>query len=350
MGFFNRRQQLWMTIPLLLFAFSCTEKEDSIRQVVLADGNAVTYTPVKDQRQNETCWAYAMLATIEANHLSMGDSVHLSVGYAVRHLLEDHYRRYVLSGGKSTFTTRATAQTLLNIIGRHGIVPHSAYHDYENANATILANKVKRIAKTAINTRSGTEVHVNTMRKVLNEALGAEPKCVMMLGAEYTPQEFARSVCAPNEYVALTSFSHHPFYSSFVLEVPDNWEQNRFYNLPIDSMMNRINEALLRGEAVCWEGDISEDGFNWKEGTACLTSKQMSDLSQEARQEQFEKYQTTDDHAMCLIGITNDKEGNRLYVAKNSWGTNNKHNGLIYITEDYIRMKTIAVWVRLKPS
>lgn len=346
MGFFNSRQQLWMVIPLLLCILSCTEKNDRCRQVTVAEGKLLTFTPVKNQGANETCWAYAMLATIEANRLMMGDSVHLSVGYAVRHLLEDHYRRYVLSGGKSTFTTQATAQTLLNIIGRHGIVPHSAYHDYEDANTTSLANKLKRIAKTAINTKSGTDVHVGTMKRVINEALGAEPLCVMMLGAEYTPQEFARSVCAPNEYVALTSFSHHPFYSSFVLEVPDNWEQNKFYNLPIDSLMKRINKALLRGEAVCWEGDISEDGFDWQGGTACLTKEQSADLSQEARQVQFEKYQTTDDHAMSLIGITTDKDGNRLYIAKNSWGTDNKYGGLIYITEDYIRMKTIAVWVR----
>lgn len=303
-------------------------------------------TPVKDQGSSATCWAYAMLATIETNHIRQGDSVHLSVGYAVRHLIEDNYHRFVQSKGKSKFTTRATAQTLLNIINRHGIVPHSAYRKYEKANATVICNKARRLAETCINTTGASQRHLNTLNSILNESLGAKPLQVMMLGAEYTPQEFARSVCAPGEYAALTSFSHHPFYSSFSLEVPDNWENNTFYNLPVDSLMARISDAVNRNEAVCWEGDISEPGFSFKQGMADLTATQRSDLSQNARQGMFESHQTTDDHSMAIVGAVDDKQGRRFYIMKNSWGTDNPLDGLMLMSEDYLRMKTIAVWVR----
>lgn len=243
-------------------------------------------------------------------------------------------------------TMRATAQTLLNSIERHGIVAHDAYNDYEHANTTILCNKVKRIAQAAIDMRSGLQHHRSTVEMALNETLGAPPLRVFMLGAEYTPHEFARSVCRPGEYMALTSFTHHPFCSSFVLEVPDNWEQASFYNVPIDTLMRRIDDALWRGEAVCWEGDISERGFKFRKGWARLSKQQLSDLSQGARQKMFESYDTTDDHVMSIIGRAHDKKGNIYYIMKNSWGTDNPYGGLIYVSANYVRMKTIAVWIK----
>lgn len=348
-----------LTILTLLFLTACAEGEENLS--VDTDRQTITFTPIKNQGANETCWAYAMLATIEANRLRMGDSVHLSVGYAVRHLIEDSYRSYVLSGGATPFTTRATAQTLLNIMERHGMVPHDSYSRYDKnistankvetsgeqrVNTTVLANKVKRMAQKAVNMRKGPEMKADKVRQALNESLGHLPKCVMMLGAEYTPMEFARSVCAPGEYKALTSFTHHPFYADFVLEVPDNWERNTFYNLPIDSLVGIVNASLEQGYAVCWEGDISEKGFSFSRGMACITEK--TDLSQEARQKDFESYKTTDDHAMCIIGIKTGGDGKRRYIIKNSWGTNNPHHGLMYMTEEYLRMKTIAVWIKSK--
>ena len=338
----------FLALMLMASLASCTEREAGTVTAVTIDGQTLAFTPVKDQGSNETCWAYAMLATIEANHLAQGDSVHLSVGYAVRHLIEDHYRRYVLSGGKTTFTTRAAAQTLLNIIERHGIVPHSAYDGYDNVDTRVIANKVRRIAQTAVNMKSGQEKHLVTVRKVLDESLGHVPAGVRMLGADYTPQEFARSVCSPGEYQALTSFTHHPFYEHFALEVPDNWEQNLFYNLPLDSLVGRINAALARGEAVCWEGDISEEGFDWHNAMADLDGEQYAGDEQLERQRLFESYQTTDDHAMCIIGTAPDSNGRTLYILKNSWGTGNAMAGLMYMTADYLKMKTIAVWLKVK--
>lgn len=324
---------------------SCSQKSNKEPNRTFTNDILLKHTPVKDQGRNQTCWAYAMLATIETNRLMLGDSVHLSVGYAVRNVISDGYERYCLSKGKLDMTTRATAQTLLNTIERHGIVPHRAYSGYEHANTTVLCNKVRRMAQAAINKHSGTGSHRNMVHCALNETLGAPPLKVFMLGAEYTPQEFARSVCRPGGYMALTSFTHHPFHESFALEIPDNWEQSLFYNIPIDSLMLCIDKALEEGNAVCWEGDISEPGFRFQQGWAMLTKKQRRDLSQKARQEMFEKFQTTDDHAMCIIGKAHDNHGRLFYIMKNSWGTKNPYGGLIYVAADYVKMKTIAVWI-----
>ena len=336
-----------IVFTLLLTICCCSDNQESGKMVATFTNDILLkHTPVKSQGQNQTCWAYAMLATIETNRLMLGDSVHLSVGYAVRNVIADGYQRYRLSKGAQQMTTRSTAQTLLNSIERHGIVPHSAYNGYENANTTVLCNKVRRIAQAAINKSSGLNSYNDMMQKVLNETLGAPPHSVYMFGAEYTPEEFSRSVCRPGSYAALTSFTHHPFYTHFALEVPDNWEGNMFYNVPIDTMMKRIDEAIVYGEAVCWEGDISEPGFRFRHGWARLPKNQCKDMSQDARQKMFESYQTTDDHAMCIIGKAHDKHGNIYYIMKNSWGTDNPYGGLMYVSANYIRMKTIAIWVK----
>ena len=147
-----------------------------------------------------------------------------------------------------------------------------------------------------------------------------------------------------SEYMAMTSFTHHPFGESFVLEVPDNYSDEFFYNVPIDVMMKRIERSIRRGHPVCWEGDISENGFSFAHGIADLPNDRP--CTQQERQKAFETRRTTDDHCMTLIGIAHDQNGRRYYIAKNSWGTNNPYGGLMYVSENYIRLKTIAIVVK----
>lgn len=312
------------------------------------------YTPVKNQGRNFLCWAYAMLATIETEHIMRGDSVNLSVKYVARNLLLDNGRRYYLSGGGSPFSMRGMGLTLLNYAGRDGLVAYDAYRDDEDADLEVLCNKVKRIAVKAVNTRAGLGRFGREAAALADETLGTAPRNVYMLGARYTPQEFARSVCAPGEYVALTSFTHHPFYTRFVLEVPDNWEHNEFYNIPLDTLMSVVERAVRRGHGVCWEGDTSESGFSFARGTARLTDgitasgdtpEPATDLSAAARQRAFERFETTDDHCMTIVGLARDGAGSLYFIMKNSWGTANPYGGLMYVSADYVRMKTVAVYL-----
>ncbi len=295
------------------------------------------HTPVKDQGHSQLCWAYAMLATIETEHIMAGDSVNLSPHYAARCLLAEEARRSFLAGNKGTAVSlRATAPKLLRLLHDYGTMPYDTYNAH-GMNGNTLA---RRIALAAAQSHSLNEAD-DRARRLLDTYIGFLPKRVYMLGAEYTFKEFAHSVCMRDEYTALTSFTHHPFGEAFALEVPDNRSGELFHNIPIDDLMQRIYRSLRAGHPVCWEGDISEEGFSFSRGTATLASPKP--CTQEQRQREFDTRRTTDDHCMALIGIARDGKGRPYFIAKNSWGTANPYGGLMYLSADYVRMKTVAV-------
>lgn len=297
------------------------------------------YTPVKHQGSSPLCWAYAMLATIETEHIQMGDSVNLSVDYVARHLLAEQARQHFLSSGYDRITLRGTAPLLLRLISEYGVMPYDSYNA-PSLNYKALARRLQTMSETShdlsqLSTRA---------QRLFDERIGYMPKNVYMLGAEYTPQQFAHSVYMLGEYTALTSFTHHPFDQTFAIEVPDNYSDELFYNVPVDVMMRRIERSLRSGHPVCWEGDVTEPGFSFERGIAELPDD--IPCTQQQRQKAFETRRTTDDHCMCLIGIAHDNKGRRYYIAKNSYGTKNPYGGLMYLSENYVRMKTVAVVVK----
>lgn len=212
-------------------------------------------TPIKDQRNSQTCWIYAMLATIETEHLSWGDSVNLSP-YYIEKMMEQE--------PKAPESKRGMGATLLRLIGKYGIVGYDA------------------------------------MRSADTPA----PRFVFMLGAEYTAQEFARSVCKPGEYVALTSDSRKPYYKMMEIDLPDNWLRDRFLNIPMDSLLVKTERAVRQHHGVCWESK---------------------------------------GHAMAIVGIAHDDHGERYFIMKNSWGTERPHKGLDYLSFEDFRKQTLAV-------
>lgn len=302
-------------------------------------------TPVKNQGDNSLCWLYAMLATIESDRLMMGDSVNLSPHYIARFMLADQMVSRYTSRQPDALTLSAMAPLTLQLMELHGVMPFDSYRS--ECNYTVLAHRLDRVERLAVNRRAGIARLCQTAQSIMDDAIGPLPFNVFMYGAEYTPREFAHSVCMPGEYQAMTSFTHLPFYTDVRLDVPDNRSGCRFINLPIDSLMNRITAALKSGRSVCWEGDISEPGFSFGEGVAVLDDYH-GDLSQEARQRMFERFKTTDDHCMELIGLAHDAQGRRYFVCKNSWGTDNPYRGLMFMSADYARMKTVAVVMKVK--
>ena len=223
------------------------------------------YTPVKHQGSSPLCWAYAMLATIETEHIQMGDSVNLSVDYVVRHLLAEQARQHFLSSGYGRITLRGTAPLLLRLISEYGVMPYDAYNA-PSLNYKVLARRLQTMSETSHDLSQLSD----RAQRLFDERIGYMPKNVYMLGAEYTPQQFAHSVYMLGEYTALTSFTHHPFDQTFAIEVPDNYSDELFYNVPIDVMMRRIERSLRSGHPVCWEGDVSEPGFSFERGIAEL--------------------------------------------------------------------------------
>lgn len=336
-----------MRFLIIIAAFllaSCTDfnigrNMDAGKKRQFTNETLLGYTPVKHQGSSPLCWAYAMLATIETEHIQMGDSVNLSVDYVARHLLAEQARQHFLSGGYDRITLRGTAPLLLRLISEYGVMPYDSYNA-PSLNYKALARRLQTMSETShdlsqLSTRA---------QRLFDERIGYMPKNVYMLGAEYTPQQFAHSVYMLGEYTALTSFTHHPFDQAFAIEVPDNYSDELFYNVPIDVMMRRIEMSLRAGHPVCWEGDVSEPGFSFERGIAELSDD--IPCTQQQRQKAFETRRTTDDHCMCLIGIAHDNKGRRYYIAKNSYGTKNPYGGLMYLSENYVRMKTVAVVVK----
>lgn len=292
-------------------------------------------TPVKDQGSSSLCWVYAMLATLETEHIMRGDSINLSPDYVARMYLSEQASRRRLLPNKvvqkeAGITTRGMCTMALDLIQTYGLQHYDAYRHKPDMDYNVLCRKLD---------------YGNDTEKLLDKYIGPLPKQVFMLGALYTPLEFAHSVCTDDEYIAITSFTHHPYGQRFPLEVPDNYFHNTFLNVPLDTMMNRIVQSLRAGHPVCWEGDISEPGFLFGEGYAVLKNEKKK-VTAERRQASFEARRTTDDHVMEIVGLAHDQHGRRFFLCKNSWGTANRYHGFMFLSENYVRMKTIAVVLR----
>ena len=264
-------------IALIGILLSCCTQQPKY----FTDDILLSYTPIKDQDSSQVCWIYAMLSTIETEHIMRGDSVNLSVAFMEQ----------MMSREKNAPTSkRGTCLTALRLLQKYGAVPYQAMPNSEYL----------------------------------------PPKHVYMLGCEYTFGEFARSVCAPGEYIGLTSTEDAPYGEMTVLDVPDNWDKGECLNLPMDSLINMTERAIRTGHGVAWEGDISERGFSWEKGYA-ITS--------------WWNGRTTDDHCMAIVGLAHDEEGERYFIMKNSWGKKNPYGGLMYLSYGYFMQKTIAVFL-----
>lgn len=295
-------------------------------------------TPVADQGHNETCWIYAMLAVIETEHLMLGDSVHLSTDYVARAWLNREATRAFNRVGKDAeISMRGVAPMTLRLLSEEGAVPYDSYHS-DSSDISAVARHVAQLSRL---TGSLSDFRDKATR-IMDERIGYLPKTIYMFGFQYTPLEFAHSVCRKEEYTALASTEQHPYGQAVDLELPDNQTHERFLNLPIDSLVSVTVRSLREGHPVLWEGDTSEKGFSFAQGVADIRNANKLD-----RQRELDTRRTTDDHCMAIVGMaTTPKDGRRWFIVKNSWGTQNPYGGLMYISEDYFRLKTVALVVQ----
>jgi len=340
------RRAGWGFLLLFLLVITSCGKQKTEPQERFTTDVINKFTPVKDQGRSSLCWVYAMLATIESEHLMQGDSVNLSADYIARMTLREQAADRYVAQGHGRITTRGVAPHALELLAQYGVLPHDSYH--AECNYTVLERRLKVLTDQAVRSGTGLKALLNRADIMLDETIRPLPMHVWMYRMEYTPLEMAHSVCHKDEYISLTSFTHKPFYQHVSLALPDNQTQCRFYNIPINSLVNIIVKALRTGHCVCWEGDTSEQGFSFKKGVARLGKRDKGDKaapSQGQRQREFESFRTTDDHCMELIGLAHDGKGRHYFICKNSWGTANPYGGLMYMSEDYLQMKTIAVVV-----
>lgn len=332
------RRFLYIPIAVVVVLMSCSRTPTDTYRPTFTNDVVLKTTPVKTAADSCLSWMYAMLATIETDRLMTGDSVHLSAAYPIRRWLDDAATGIFLRRDDGLPPLDGTAFRAIRLLERYGAAPYDACPDRSDTDAGALLRGIREIAAYA---PSIAAVRQRTA-DFLDRRMGALPYAVYMYGARYTFHEFARSVCF-GCYRAVTSFAHHPFGERFVLEVPANRCGDAFLNVPVDSMVSLVEQAIRHGRAVCWEGDASEPGFSFARGVAVLPSG--FPVGQQARQREFERRRTTDDHCLSLMGMARDRRGRRYFIAKDSQGTGNPYGGFMYVSYDYIRMKTIAVYL-----
>ncbi len=347
---------------LLMPFFSTNAQVEAVNEYQFKLEATVSCTPVKSQDRTGTCWSYATSSFLESELIRMGKGEHdISEMYTVRNIYKDKARNYVLRQGKANFSQGSLAHDPMFVAYHHGIVPEEAYsgllegeekHDHGE-----MQTMMKGMLDALLKRKNLSPKWKLAMDQILNVYLGAAPERFSYQGKSYTPKTFAESLgIKPEDYVQITSFTHHPMYRPFVLEVPDNYSNGLFYNVSLEEMEAIVDNAVREGFSLSWDGDVSEKGFSSKDGMAILpTNPKREDLfvkpgkeivvNPEIRQTAFESYATTDDHLMHIAGIAKDKDGTKYYQVKNSWGEVSDYKGYLYMSQSYFLMKTVSVLV-----
>lgn len=345
----------------------------------------VKISPVKNQNRTGTCWCFSGLGFLESELLRMGKGEYdLSEMFIVNHSYKDKADKYVRLHGYLNFAQGGSFGDVLYAAKHYGLVPESVMNGLnygENMHVhgemeSAAANYLEAIIKNP--NRKLSTAWKKGFDGIIDAYLGEIPEKFTYNGKEYTPKSFAEELGLNiDDYVSLTSFTHHPFYSTFPIEVQDNWRWDLSYNLPIDELMQVFDNAINNGYSIAWASDVSEKGFS-RNGVAVAADiesmersgsdqdrwlglsqtqkdqeiKKMLEkpcqeikVTQELRQEEYDNYKTTDDHGMLIYGIAKDQTGKKFYMVKNSWGTDNKYKGTWYASETFVAFKTMNIVV-----
>ena len=339
-------------------------------------------TSVKNQYRSGTCWCFSALSFVESEILrTKGVEVDLSEMFVVGKSYRDRAVKYVRLDGHLNFAAGSSFGDVLHVIDDYGIVPQEAMPGFNygtdkpehNELDAALKGYVTAIAKNP--NKKLTTAWLNGFDGIVEAYFGEYPETFTVAGAEYTPESY-RDYLGINydDYVNISSFTHHPFYEPFIIEVCDNWRWDSAYNLPMDEMMEVMYNAIEKGYTVAWGSDVSEKGFT-RDGLAVMPVEETkaaagSDqerwvgkaaeeakaevkaelpqemvITQEMRQDGYDRKTTTDDHGMHIYGVAQDQNGTKYFMVKNSWGETGKYNGIWYASDAFVRYKTLNIVV-----
>lgn len=351
------------------------------------DVKVVKTNPVRNQASSGTCWCFSSNSFFENEIIrKQGEAPDLSEMFVVWHTYDDKGDKYIRMNGKVNYSQGGSGFDVPYVWNLYGAVPEEVYaglnygedshkHSELEAALTGYLNGVGRKGNRRLST-----AWRNGLKGILNAYFGEMPETFTYKGKTYTPKSFAESLpIKMDDYVAITSFTHHPFYEPFALEVSDNWVFGQYMNLPLEEMKAVVDNALENGYSVLWAADVSEGGFKWNQGYAVLPAETKEEdlegtelsrwvalsaaekqkerynikgpvkeekVTQEMRQSMFDRQETTDDHGMVIVGYATDQNGNRYYKVQNSWGADNHvYNGYFYVSEPYFLAKTMDVLV-----
>jgi bleomycin hydrolase len=339
--------------------------------------------PVEDQCKTSTCWSYSTLSMLESELIRLGKGQHnLSQMYVARWAYVEKAIIYLRMNGKHNFEQGGEGHDIPSIIKKYGIVPEEVYTGLKNGSTrhdhaemiAVLKGYMEALVKRDPGTYSTD--WIKGLEGILDAYLGPVPSTFTYQGKTYTPNSYATFLgLNMDDYVALTSFTHHQPYEHFAIEVQDNWAMDRAWNLPLDEFTQTVKDALNKGYTIAWAADVSEKGFSFRDGLALVPEDESTIqkigkdnagfndagaekksnafaepvkeklITPELRQEAFDKQTTTDDHGMHIVGMSLGSDNKTYFLVKNSWGTGNYLGGLFYVSESYFRYKTISIMV-----
>ena len=337
-------------------------------------------TSIKNQYRSGTCWCYSALSFIESEILrTKGQEVDLSEMFVVGKSYHDRAVKYVRVDGHLNFAAGSSFGDVLHVINDYGIIPQEVYSGFNYGTEMPEQNELDAVLKGYVSAavknpnKKLTTAWVNGLDGILDAYFGEVPEKFNVNGVEYTPESYRDHLGINyNDYVNITSFTHHPFYEPFIIEVCDNWRWDSAYNLPMDEMMEVMFNAINNGYTIAWGSDVSETGFTrnglavaleeakrtsgsdqerWvgkseqpKEEVKASIPEEMT-ITQEMRQEGYDRKTTTDDHGMHIYGVAKDQNGTKYFMVKNSWGETGKYKGIWYASDAFVRYKTLNIVV-----
>ncbi|WP_298154813.1 C1 family peptidase [Flavobacterium sp.] len=319
-------------------------------------------TPVISQDQTGTCWSFSTTSFLEAEIIRItGKPIDLSEMYNVRQTYTKKAWTYVMRQGHAQFGEGGLAHDVINSAMNFGVVPEAAYTGLTGTAKKYNHSKMVADLEKMLKTYADPEKKLapewkDEVKKVLDENLGKPVTEFTYGGKVYTPKSFLEMTKLNlNDYVTITSYINEPNYKSFILDIPDNFSNGSFYNMPLDEFMQNIDNAIDKGYTLALDIDVSEPTFSAEKQIAVLPAddadkklilteiKPEKQITPDFRQAEFENFDTTDDHLMHIVGKVKDQKGNVYYKVKNSWGTAGPHSGFVYMSVPYVRLKAISV-------
>ena len=351
-------------------------------------------TTVKNQHRSGTCWAYSSIGFVESEVIRINNITDpalypdFSEFFVVSHSYSDRADKFVMLDGNLTFSAGSQGEDVLDVIRLYGLVPQEAMTGMNYGTELPVQGELDAVLRAYVEAvvknpnRTLTTAWKRGYQAILDEYLGEYPQSFVVDGIEYTPESYRDALnFNPDDYVTLTSFTHHPFYTYFPFEVADNWRWDQFYNVPIDEFMSILDYALENGYTIAWGSDVSEPGFT-RDGLAILVDVKATNTSgsdqerwvgksedktskkkaskkansktnpiveqqptQESRQEGFMNKTITDDHGMQIYGIATDQWGGKYYMVKNSWGDAGKYKGIWYASEAFVKGQSLDICI-----
>ncbi len=369
-------RQTLFTIAFLCISTIFYAQEDTVIKVHIPTEQKYEFTTVidieasavKNQGNTGTCWSFSTSSFLESEIFrSSGKMIDISEIYNVRNAYMDKSWNYVMRQGKIQFSEGGLAHDVMNSVRKNGLQPEIAYSgllgNAKMHNHSKIVPDLQKVLDAYIKNDKNSE-HSNwkiAVDSILTVHLGTPSATFNYEGIEYNSMSFLKMTnIKPSNYITLTSFLHQPFDTEFVLNIPDNFSNGSFYNITLDELVEEVDNALEKGYTLALDCDVSEKTFSSKYGVAILPNNpneaeksltyivKEKNITPEFRQEEFENFNTTDDHLMHIVGLVKDQNGTEYYKVKNSWGANSNrigNNGYVYMSKAFFRLKTISVMV-----